>query len=86
MKLSAYEDDIMLFVSNPNTAIPNIIDTIRDFGAISDFRVNLDKSELLWLGAPPPTIIQNKQLICSNRPPLFKISGSKNTSRYNAAI
>ena len=45
--LSLYADDILLFISRPETSIPALLTLISSFGKLSGFSVNWDKSELM---------------------------------------
>ncbi len=45
-KLSLYADDLLLFLSNPVTSIPVALDIIEDFGKVSGYKINLEKSIL----------------------------------------
>ena len=45
--LSLYADDILLFISRPETSIPALLTLISSFGKLSGFSVNWEKSELM---------------------------------------
>lgn len=45
-KLSLYADDLLLFLSNPVTSILVALDIIEDFGKVSGYKINLEKSVL----------------------------------------
>ena len=45
--LSLYADDILLFISRPETSIPALLTLISSFGKLSGFSVNWDKRELM---------------------------------------
>lgn len=45
-KLSLYADDLLLFLSNPNSSIPVALKMISDFGSVSGYKINLTKSLL----------------------------------------
>lgn len=59
-KVSLYADDLLLYVSDPESSLPSILDTLNGFGEISGYKVNFQKSELLPLNsaaaALPPTL------------------------------
>ena len=46
-KISLYADDVLLYVSDPLSTIPHILDTLGKFGEFSGYKLNLDKSELV---------------------------------------
>ena len=60
-KLSLYADDLLLYVSNAETAIPLILSLLQRFGEISGYKLNLRKSELLPLNMDT-SIIENIRL------------------------
>ena len=49
-KLALYADDIILFLTQPETSIPALILTIELFGNFSGYKINFDKSKALPLG------------------------------------
>lgn len=46
---SQYADDVLLFVSDPLSCIPHILNVLKEFGRFSGYKLNLDKSELLLI-------------------------------------
>lgn len=48
-KLSLYGDDLLLYVSDPNSSLPFIIDVLNQFGKLSGYKINLSKSVLFPL-------------------------------------
>lgn len=46
-QISLYADDILLFLSRPQTSIPHLLTLISNFGKLSGFSVNWDKSEIM---------------------------------------
>lgn len=65
-KLALYADDLLLFISHPDRSIPAVLTLLKEFGQISGYKLNLDKSELL------PIIAAASAYPLSNLP--FKIS------------
>lgn len=51
-KISLYADDILLYVTQPQTTIPTILEKINIFGTFSGYRINWNKSILM----PAPSI------------------------------
>lgn len=43
-KLSLYTDDLILFISEPDTSIPKALDIISKLGKMSGYKINLSKS------------------------------------------
>lgn len=48
-KVSLYADDLLLYVTDFSGSIPVVLSLLNSFGAISGYRLNLNKSELLPL-------------------------------------
>lgn len=67
-KISLYADDILLYISQPQTSIPAILSVINDFSSFAGYRINWEKSELLpikqrnhnWLSAVPFKVAPEK--------------------------
>lgn len=45
--ISLYADDILLYVTQPQTSVPAILSVIEKFGTFAGYRINWGKSELL---------------------------------------
>lgn len=50
-KTSLYADDLLLYISNLSVSIPAALDIFSQFGKISGYKLNLDKSELFPLNS-----------------------------------
>uniref|UniRef100_A0A3B1IK57 Reverse transcriptase domain-containing protein n=1 Tax=Astyanax mexicanus TaxID=7994 RepID=A0A3B1IK57_ASTMX len=46
-KLSLYADDLLLYISDPSTSLPPVLETLAQFGRISGYKLNLQKSEVI---------------------------------------
>lgn len=46
-RISLYADDVILFITKPETSIPTLLSIINQFGQISGYKINYDKSEAL---------------------------------------
>uniref|UniRef100_A0A8C5WGU9 Reverse transcriptase domain-containing protein n=1 Tax=Leptobrachium leishanense TaxID=445787 RepID=A0A8C5WGU9_9ANUR len=51
-KVSAYADDLLFYVTDPLTALPAIVDEFHTYGRLANFKLNMDKSEILNLTTP----------------------------------
>ncbi|KAF7665834.1 hypothetical protein LDENG_00131610 [Lucifuga dentata] len=47
--LSLHADDIILYISRPQTSVPPLMSLITKFGTLSGFTINWDKSELMLI-------------------------------------
>ena len=43
--VSLYADDLLLYVTNPVTSVPEVLDVLEHFGKISGYKLNYNKSE-----------------------------------------
>lgn len=39
-KLSLYADDLLLYISNPSTSLPVVLDILKQFGRLSGYKLN----------------------------------------------
>ena len=62
--VSLYADDLLLYVSNPATAIPFVISILNEFGSFSGYKLNLQKSECFPLNIPPSDLPQLNLPFC----------------------
>lgn len=46
-KLALYADDIILFISEPNVSIPNILNLINSYGIFEGYKINWEKNVLM---------------------------------------
>lgn len=50
-KVSLYADDLLLYISDPITSLPHALAIFQDFGSISGYKLNVNKSELLAINS-----------------------------------
>ncbi len=48
-KLSLYADDLLLYVTDPHTSVPPLLQCLKEYGAVSGYKLNYTKSEILPL-------------------------------------
>lgn len=48
-KISLYADDVLVYVSDPLSSIPRLMDCLAKFGNLSGYKVNVNKTEALAL-------------------------------------
>lgn len=50
-KILLYADDVLLYITNSQVSIPNILNFIEQFGSFSGYRINWKKSEMMPIKA-----------------------------------
>lgn len=50
-KISLYADDIAIFISDPESSIPHLLDLINAFGTVSGYTINWQKSDIMTIAA-----------------------------------
>lgn len=50
-KISLYADDVLLFITSPETSMPPLVNVIRLFSSFSGYKINFNKSEAMPLGS-----------------------------------
>lgn len=53
-KVSLYADDLLLYITNPAKSLPSILSKLEQFGTLSGYKVNMQKSEVFPLN---PTVL-----------------------------
>lgn len=48
-KISLYADDVILYISDPQTSVPTLLKCLKDFGIALGYKVNESKSEAMML-------------------------------------
>ena len=46
-KISAYADDVILFISDPKTSVFPLLQLVKKFGSFSGYKINWEKSEIM---------------------------------------
>lgn len=60
--IALYADDILLFFTKPDISIPATLSIIHEFGSLSGYKINFEKSEAMPLGN---STVQNLPPSCS---------------------
>ena len=48
-KISLYADDILIYLTEPELSIPTLLETLTEYGAISGYKINLNKNVVMPL-------------------------------------
>lgn len=60
-KYAAYADDILFYIQQPQISFPNLMSAFSKFSVISNFKINMTKSEILNISVPRHIVAQLKQ-------------------------
>uniref|UniRef100_A0A8C5P9T9 Reverse transcriptase domain-containing protein n=1 Tax=Leptobrachium leishanense TaxID=445787 RepID=A0A8C5P9T9_9ANUR len=52
-RVAAYADDMLFFLRQPRISLPKLLHLFVQYGALSNLKINMDKSEILPLHVPP---------------------------------
>lgn len=55
-KIAAFADDILLFLTEPHITLPNLLQDLKSFQHISNFKINFDKSHALNISLSPEQV------------------------------
>lgn len=56
LKLSLYADDLLVYIQQPHTSLPSLMHEFRRFGELSNFKLNMSKTEALNISLPHTTL------------------------------
>lgn len=59
-KVALYADDILLFLSEPSSTLPELLNVLQRFSSLSGYKLNLQKTQLLTFNYSPPKQIKDK--------------------------
>ena len=59
-KIALFADDILLFVKNPLLSIPALMKCLQEYGSVSGYKINENKSEAMMISGTWPTQLNNK--------------------------
>ena len=45
-RISLYADDMIMYVSHPDISMPRVLSILENFGKVSGYKINLQKSEV----------------------------------------
>ena len=55
-KLSLYADDLLLYITDPHTSVPPLFKCLKEYSAVSGYKLNYTKSEILPLNIQDSSI------------------------------
>lgn len=59
-KLSAYANDLLFYITQPMTSLPSLMQEFQNYNSLSNYSINLHKSEVLNISLPLQAATQVK--------------------------
>ena len=59
-KICLYADDVLLFITTPEVSIPRLMSSLKDFGAYSGYKLNVQKTQTLSYNYSPQKDMLNR--------------------------
>lgn len=58
-----FSDDVLIYLSSPNTSFPALMSTLTGYGLLSDYKINLQKTQAITINYRPDQTIREKYKI-----------------------
>lgn len=58
-KLALFADDLLISITQPTQTLPKLIKLLEEFGFISGYKININKTQILKFNYDPPATILN---------------------------
>ena len=59
-KIGLFADDIITYLQSPNITLPKLMQTMREYGAMSGYKLNVSKTQVLSLNYEPNKAIRSR--------------------------
>uniref|UniRef100_A0A3B3I5T5 Reverse transcriptase domain-containing protein n=1 Tax=Oryzias latipes TaxID=8090 RepID=A0A3B3I5T5_ORYLA len=59
-KIGLFADDIIVYLQNPDTALPKLLDILKDYGRKSGYKLNISKTQILTINYKPAEPLRQK--------------------------
>lgn len=57
-----FADDVLFFITKPRISIPNLLATLKNYGELSNYKINLGKSEALNINIDRQEVTRLKEV------------------------
>lgn len=62
-KIACYADDILIYLGDPTKSLPQLMKQLQNSGPLSEYKINIDKTEIISYNYNPPVNIKNTYLL-----------------------
>ena len=59
-KIALFADDVLIYVENPNSSLPILMTAFKDFGMMSGYKINVQKTQVIAFNYEPNQNIRLK--------------------------
>lgn len=59
-KLAAFADDVLLYLTRPSESLPKLMEALDKYGALSGYKLNIQKTQVMTFNYHPPGYIKEK--------------------------
>lgn len=59
-KLALFADDVLMYLTQPNQTLPRVMTGLEEYGSVSGYKININKTQILSLNYNPTTEIKNR--------------------------
>uniref|UniRef100_A0A8C6SP44 Reverse transcriptase domain-containing protein n=1 Tax=Neogobius melanostomus TaxID=47308 RepID=A0A8C6SP44_9GOBI len=75
-KLSLFADDILIYLGQPNQSLPRLMMILEEFGSLSGYKLNIQKTQVMTFNYQPTTELENK----------YNLKWNKDSMKYLGVI
>lgn len=59
-KLSLFADDLLISLTQPTQTLPKLLELLEEFGFMSGYKININRTQVLTFNYNPPFSIRTK--------------------------
>ena len=58
-KLALFADDVLVYLGQPTQSLPALMNTLEEYGALSGYKLNIQKTQVITLNYDPPKSLRD---------------------------
>lgn len=71
-KLALFADDVLIYLTQPTQSLTKLMDLLKNYGALSGYKRNINKTQIITFNYNPPEDIRRK----------YKLNWESDSIRY----